>query len=286
MKKSVKILSAILTLVTLLPTTVFAADKTVNNQVMCGDGDTGIPLSYEEQLVQIEEDETLTPEQKEIQKEKLTFGEQINQIERNSGLSRAEKDSKLYRLSGDLAEPMATSISLYVFYFKQETSYYCGPATARQTIATILNSVVRVPTQSAIANDPAFGGVSASGGTLNATKMRQYINSKASANYIEVVNYTSGAMQLCLDRGLTDGNPPILRMKNTKAPSSTLGVSWRYRTPGHYLNVSGKINATTYQVTDPYIEYANPSITNGKFNVTLSQIYDVVQQHSSKSFWF
>ena len=280
MKKSVKILSAILTLVTLLPTTVFAADKTVNNQVMCGDGDTGIPLSYEEQLVQIEEDETLTPEQKEIQKEKLTFGEQINQIERNSGLSRAEKDSKLYRLSGDLAEPMATSISLYVFYFKQETSYYCGPATARQTIATILNSVVRVPTQSAIANDPAFGGVSASGGTLNATKMRQYINSKASANYVEVVNYTSGAMQLCLDRGLTDGNPPILRMTGNK------GDIWPYTTQGHYLNVSGKINATTYQVTDPYIEYVKPSITNGKYTRTLSQIHSVTQQHTAKSFWF
>ena len=102
MKKSVKILIAILALITLLPTTVFAADKTVNDQVMCGDGDTGIPLSYEEQLVQIEEDETLTPEQKEIQKEKLTFGEQINQIERNGGLSRAEKNSRLYRLSGDL----------------------------------------------------------------------------------------------------------------------------------------------------------------------------------------
>ncbi len=282
MKQSVKITGIILALTFLLPTTAFAADGKISG-VMCGDGSTTPPLSYEEQLVQIEKDDSLTQEQKEIQKEKLTFGEQVNQIERDSGLSRAEKDSRIKALKGSVIA-RAASISLHVFYFKQETNYYCGPATARQSMATILNSVVRTPSQSTIANDPAFGGVTQSGGTLNPTKMRQYINSKASANYVEVVNYTQGAMQLCLDRGLTDGAPPILRMKNTKAQSTNAG--WLYTTNGHYLNVSGKINATTYQVTDPYIQWVNASYTTGKYNVTLSQIHDVTQQHDAKSFWF
>lgn len=294
MKRLSKMLVAILALIFLFPTTVLAANERNGNNIMNGDGDTSIPLSYEERIAQIDEDNSLTEAQKEAQKEKMMFGEQVNQIELDSTLSRSAKDSRINALnasffgaSNQISPFAAEHISLIVPYFKQETNYYCGPATARQTISSIKGALTGtgVPSQSAIANDPAFGGVTSGGGTLNATKMRQYINSKAGVNYVEVVNYTASAMQMCIDRGMeTYKMPPILRMKNASGNSS-----WLYTTDGHYCNISAKINSTTYQITDPYIKWAYPDgniYYTGKYNRTLDQIYNVTQQHSAKSFWF
>ena len=50
MKRLSKMLVAILALIFLFPTTVLAANERNGNSIMNGDGDTSIPLSYEERI--------------------------------------------------------------------------------------------------------------------------------------------------------------------------------------------------------------------------------------------
>lgn len=291
MKKPVKILSVVLALVFLLPTTVLAVNEKVSNKVMSGDGDTSTPLSYEEQVAQINNDITLTTEQKKVQISKLSFAEEVNNIEKSVSLSKSTKDSMIENLNTSLLADSGDIMlfaynpppgNIFVTYYKQITNKHCGPATVQQTLKTL---GVNPPSQATIAADPAFGGFSSSGGTHNPTMMRQYINSKGGVNYVQVANVQQSTMQNCLNTGLfTYKIPPILRMAANSTDVSQ--GKWRYTTDGHYLNISGRSATNTYQVCDPYIQYVDSTVTTGKYFKSMSDIYTVTTRHHAKSFWY
>lgn len=147
-----------------------------------------------------------------------------------------------------------TYYTLDVPTFQQETNYYCGPATVKQTVHFIKGAS---NSQSFYAN--ALETTSA--GT-DMTKIPGVLRTYSGGdyNYVSIGDYTNWCNQLI--GGLSTGLPPILDI-NTKNVSV-----WPYATSGHFLNVSGYNNNPTVKVrvTDPYVKglgnhwYSGPDV--------------------------
>ena len=194
--------------------------------------------------------------------------------------AQTELNNEINSPSSAVEEEYALPANVYatfiMTYFKQDYSYYCGPATVKQTL-TWFNGTA--DTQSNIATD--IGGVTSSQGVLSAATMRSYINNRINmysilnTSYVEVVNPSFDNFVWYMENYY---GPPILRMAGT---SST----WRYSTGGHYLNISG-LYAYDCQLTDPYIQYVVPSMSSGKYYETYERIHAVTIAHHAKSFWW
>jgi len=283
----------------LLSLSGYASGASSKSVVISGDGDHRIDTrTYAEKVAEIE-NSNLTDGQKDNAKTKLALAEQIHQIEKDPSLSKTQKASlfdELFRkanlapaASGGGPTRNPTVGCLAVPYYPQANKDYCGPATTRQTLGYFL--VNPLPDQTALAG--AIGGVGAGVGTLNADAMRAYINSKIPVHrsfaYMEGVNFSMAAMNTALTATvLGSGAPPILRMKNDEDGT----VPWRYKTGGHYLNVSGKLSASAstpaniFEVTDPACELKHLNEPDGKYPRSVEFIHNVTHQHSRKSFWW
>lgn len=138
--------------------------------------------------------------------------------------------------------------SLAVPAYRQETNYWCGPATAKQTVQYLAGSS---QTQAQIA---AATGTTTAG--ANADRIISYVNDHQSKNIYARVNCTSQTqMVAAVDYSLSVQHPMILTLA---VPDDVWekGI-WPYWTNGHYLNVSGQsAGASSLTLTDPfYYEY-------------------------------
>lgn len=295
MKKSISMVLALFLFLSVSSNLTFASAD-----VPGGGGDGEAPgaerrLTVDEQLREIENDDNLTDVQKAEARAKAELMKQVARLENNTALTKSQASAQMQKLFDDFNEKLSLSNPvmgtmaygyLSVPYCKQETNYYCGPATTRQTLG-YYNGLANTKSQSQIAQ--TLGVTSTSDGVPNAKSMRDYINAnQKSVAYLEVTNPSLAAMQSWLDGAQLRRCPIILRMAATKNLTTDKIIGdWDYPTGGHYLNVSGQASAVVFQVTDPYIEWkkSDPIYTTGKYLVTTSQIHSVTIEHFAKSFW-
>ncbi|MFJ7953979.1 C39 family peptidase [Lysinibacillus sp. NPDC096418] len=154
-------------------------------------------------------------------------------------------------------------------YFKQAYSYYCGPATVKQTLQFINGSS---NTQDTIAS-----GIGTTTDGSNLANMVTYINKNQSKHsYMVHSSPDEDLIRGIPEYAVRNGSPAILRLKIAK------GGNWTYTSSGHYMNMSGYSNyGKSIRVTDPYIGWVNASST-GSYWVTSNEIYTATNNHFAK----
>lgn len=187
--------------------------------------------------------------------------------------------------NGTAIIPLTTSSSLAVPFYSQETSYYCGPATTRQTYSylnNLLNSSSYAPSQTAIANSL--------GTTTNGTdqdKIVTYLNqnfpSKVYATYWKNGAYTSASALLnYVVNDINGRKPTIAHVIISSSLKST--SDWKYTTNGHYLNFYGYVKGVStdvdiIQMTDPYLD--GHGYQYGKYGMIKEYVYAATDRISS-----
>lgn len=156
--------------------------------------------------------------------------------------------------------------TLSVPYFKQEKSYYCGPATTKQTVHFINGSS---STQGTIASAI---GTTTDGSNL--FDMVNYINNEQSHHdYLIINNPDEPLIQSIAEYAVRNDSPAIGRLKIAK------GGNWAYSSVGHFLNVSGYSDyGRKIRITDPYIGWVQPS-SSGSYYVTSNEFYTATNNH-------
>lgn len=181
-------------------------------------------------------------------------------------------------MAGALA---ASSYNIYnctmaVPFYKQETRYFCGPATARQTIAYIKGSALSQSTLASIM------GTTSSNGT-DGSRVVSCINAYQT-RYLYQRLYPTSESSMITVAGKAINNwaaPPILHVKMT----TTTG--WKYTSPGHYMNISGiekSGSGVMFEVTDPYSTWVLSDVPNGKYPVSSTVAYNSTRAHPAGEF--
>ncbi|MFR6247183.1 MAG: C39 family peptidase [Romboutsia timonensis] len=254
-----KYLMCSLMLSTILSPALSFANEAENN-VMNGDSSIYSRSSQESQMITIED--------------------QIEQVKNNDNLSQKDKEEFLSKLEETKIMPYATSVvgvTKSVPYYKQETSYYCGPATTKQTLQYVKGSS---PTQKTIANSL---GTTTNG--TDGTKIVSYLNANQSKiKYIIAKPSSQDNFTTLVNAALRSYNsPPILRVKYLS------GDGWPYTTNGHFLNISGqRMNGTKieHRLTDPYIQWKQPNVTSGTFYRDSAITYKGIKNHFAQHFYY
>lgn len=161
---------------------------------------------------------------------------------------------------------------LTVMVCKQETSYYCGPATCQQVLNYVGSSGW---TQQEIARKI---GTTKDGSNL--PDMRTFLNNNQGRTaYLITTRPTMEDLKSAVAYDvLVAGTPSVARLKITK------GGSWLYSSNGHYLNVAGYSNSgETMRIVDPYIQWIQPS-HSGVYNITCTELYSATNNHPNKQF--
>lgn len=269
MRKILSLLVVCFILMASLSTNILAsADNNQTNIICNGDADktqVAVKLTNQQQIDQVKNDSSLSQSQKNMAINKLTLSENIlSEVQASSGVST--ENSLTYADS---------SCIIPVPYYRQLYGNYCGPATTQQTL-TYFNGTS--PSQDTIA--AAFGMVPNGAGVPNGTDVPNYINARESSNYyLARVNEAEAQMQTDMINDINIYGPTILRI----APTTQY---WQYNSAGHYLNVSGEISTTTFEVTDPFIQYIVPTNTSGKYDTSLYDIWTVTQLHPAKTYYY
>lgn len=247
-------------------TTVIDGD-TVRNDERIFEKSEGLILdenvSVQEQLDIISKSNVLSDEQKNQAVDKINFSTQF----KNVGEMKSSNESYRYTIP--------------VPYFKQENSYFCGPATTKQSIHYI-NGIS--PSQYVIAN--ALG--TTTNGTDGADIVTYMNTNQQYVYYVDITPASEADMASRIYRGMSYyGSAPILRLK------MTTGQGWSYNSPGHFMNASGIYSAehsTTgvlqYEVTDPYIRYVDQSVFNGKYRINSIAVYNSTINHFAQKFYY
>ncbi len=151
--------------------------------------------------------------------------------------------------------------------YAQEESYYCGPATLKQT-TQYLNG--KSESQSTIATTV---GTTSKNGT-EVSKMVDYLISNTTNAYADLWWYKDKASFVdTIKSSIDDGIPVVLHMSTD---STYVGGTneWYYTTDGHYMNIRGyKKSGDLIAVADPY-GYEGGGVESGKYDVSASVVYD------------
>ncbi|MDR2043335.1 MAG: C39 family peptidase [Clostridium sp.] len=209
----------------------------------------------------------------------------IDEIRNDSRLSLSEKSRRIDKInllrpenmpggSGYAATqslPNAASLCM-VPVFTQETAYYCGPATVKQTLTYINGSA---PSQSVIEGEI---GTTSAGSVLQ--YMLDYINEEQDENIYVIVHQPSEqAIQTMVYNAVLHSAPAICRVAFS---ASFPDGSWKYSTNGHYMNANGYSGyGAEILVTDPNIINVDPNET-GYCWVTLTELHAATQNHFAK----
>lgn len=215
----------------------------------------------------------------------LTEAQRQATIEKMEGLI-AFRDAAAVNAVGNAASTKSyATVTLSVPAYTQETHYYCGPATTRQTLGylgSIVPGTYYPPSQSTIAE--------AIHTTTNGTEWYNivaYINTFSFMgihnNYAEYVPTSQSDMEDVIYFALTKTNPtpPILQIK-TNGHSQAM----EYSTPGHCMNISGMktvSDVNKYEVTDPYRGRISSSLSP-KYDLTTEFVWEITQNHWAKHF--
>lgn len=201
-----------------------------------------------------------------------------------TAIVKASMQSRISTQSANTVNAMAAALPQYVErvnvpHYKQEKSYWCGPATTKQTVS-FLSGGTNNPSQTAIAG---YIGTTTAGSSstsmANWLRTQGYIyNSVAvsSMSYQDIENYVYSAIQAY--RKPTFGGITVT--------SANQGL-WYYTTGGHLLNISAfyydgvSYNNDQFEFTDPYITWVRSDMPSGKFERTIYQYKSVMT-----SFWW
>lgn len=239
-----------------------------------------------------EDDMTYEKSQGLILDDTLSTEDQIDVILNSKYLSDEQKEQAIDKIGYISQKSLKTTdistqsnssghyITIAVPYFKQINTYYCGPATTKQTIHYLTGSS---DSQEVIAK--ALGTTTS--GT-DGTKIIDYLNEKQSkVYYMSVTPSSVNSMEETIYSGLSYyKSAPILRLRIE-------GNEWSYSSTGHFMNISGIYtglwgdnDVNQYEVTDPYIEYANKSETDGKYKISTTSVYNSTISHFAQTFYF
>lgn len=160
-----------------------------------------------------------------------------------------------------ISAPAAYGYYLNMPRFKQENSYYCGPATTKQTLHC------RMGWSESQSYYAARIGTTTSG-TYD-SKMVEYINSVLPENplwtfRLETIDHMNGKI---LNAMLYFGNPTIIPVR---IPQWKVNIGlWPYATNGHVMNISGIDYPYMYRIVDP----AGSAWNNGVYSRPDVEIY-------------
>lgn len=153
---------------------------------------------------------------------------------------------------------------------KQINGYYCGPATTKQTLQYITGKSYK---QGDIAK--AIG--TTKDGT-DGTQIVKYLNMKQKkVNYMisTTTNVAELKRRICHDITIADA-PPIARLKFEQKEDN----NWKFSTKGHYLNISGyNRGMKKVQLTDPNIRRLFGNDATGKYDVTIKELCQALNDH-------
>jgi len=252
-----------------------------------------LPKDYAARRQHLLNDPTLTPEEIEFFLSiPVTADEQIEEIRNCIVLTEEEKEFHISRLlamqfEGDLIadidglpteffafaeiaqeymiSPFSTSVA--VRHFPQLRDFWCGPATAQQTLDFWDRTAANRFTQSQIATDMR---VTSDGTDIPAIAL--FINSNTSRHRV-VYSRLGNASQINsqLFWAMQYNAPPILRIQSV--------AGWPYQiSGGHFLNasaisVSGVNTVSQVQLTDPWVgsQWHNPG-ANGRFWINFNTL--------------
>jgi hypothetical protein len=233
-------------------------------------------ISEKDQLLgRLMSDDTLTQDQISNIAEKLYYINVITRAEADKAASAVNSES-VGGSNNAIAAVSYTAATINVPNFKQETTYYCGPATTKQTMQYINGSS---QTQSQIAS--ALG--TTSDGT-DGTKIVTYLNNNQKRNSYTIATDLSvdGFKDRIYKSVAVFNSPMVLRVKFT----NTSGNSWKYSTTGHFMNVSGFTqDINTVRVTDPNIKNVNPSASD-QYYVSFSELRQAELDHFAQHYYW
>ncbi|RKI40713.1 hypothetical protein D7V86_16925 [bacterium D16-51] len=151
---------------------------------------------------------------------------------------------------------------------EQKNSYYCGPATTRQTLLWINGSA---PSQDKIAE-----GIGTTKDGTDGTKIVPYLNKKQKkrvyviSDSIDAVTIKS---RIVTAISSADAVPVIARLKFDK------GGDWEHETRGHYLNIAGYTTGMKkVYLTDPNITRVDPKAA-GTYMVSFNSLHAAIKAH-------
>lgn len=254
--------------------------------------DTEKAMSLDEQLKEVLNSTALTEKQKNAAIEKINAAKKINSSKSSFNQKAASMNpaARTYSsaLSSGVSTPFAYRINNYeiqVPCYKQETRYWCGPATVKQTLQYLKGSS---PSQSALAKAL---GTTTSGTSIYA--IQKYLNNHQNKNtYVQMTPSSNNAMQNAMLMAVkTYKAPPVLLVK---IKDDNFGKKAGYNSNGHYLNVSGVYHVYTtpssgctinYRLVDPYQQWKINGST-GIYQVTGLEAYKAVKAHRLQSFLY
>lgn len=251
-KRITTIFSIAFSVFCLASTNVFAAP--------CGVSKDQVPISLEQQMEDVLNDPTMDYEKKQLMIEKLDHLMAIQ-----SGEYENTRSS------------IPSSLTLTVQFHRQQNDYYCGPATVQQTYEYLYfmkYGRYYSPTQSYIAGQmkttDKYG--------TDMSEMTKFLNnSSLNCSYAElwVWNNSQSTYDQYVSDSIASKMPVMLNISvpGTYATRSspTDKTKWLFKTPGHYLNISG-YNFTNsskkyYEATDPYSDRFGSEYASGKYDV-------------------
>ncbi len=258
--------------------------------------DTEKAMSLDEQLKEVLNSTALTGKQKNAAIEKINAAKKMNSSKSFFDDEKQQKSAQMNSAAGTYSSALSSGVSTPFAYrvnnyeikvpcYKQETRYWCGPATVKQTLQYLKGSS---PSQSALAKAL---GTTTSGTSIYA--IRKYLNNHQNKNtYVQMTPSSNNAMQNAMLMAVkTYKAPPILLVRIT---NKNFGGKAEYTSDGHYLNVSGvyHVYATpssgctvNYRLVDPYKQWKNQKST-GIYQVAALEAYEAVRAHRLQSFLY
>jgi len=165
----------------------------------------------------------------------------------------------------------STSVTLKMVAYKQEYTYYCGPATVKEVVQYFKGT-----SSSQAFYATKLGTISA--GTVM-TNIPGVLRTYTGKNYIYSEGITSvSTWQAWLLLDITHQSykwPVVLDIATTKD-------FWPYKTSGHYVAVSGLVY-TGSTVNNVYICDCHPSYTNAYYNATRDKAFKANVSHWRKA---
>ena len=192
---------------------------------------------------------------------------------KNSDMPEAEKAKVLEKYNFKSKRENFYNTHLGMKQFKQINEYYCGPATAYQTLYSIngwsdSQSILGEAMQTTI--DGTIGNL-----------LIQAINDRQDKNtYVTHLVKSQETFRHCINVDMQYNVPAILRIR---FDSST---EFGYDVDGHYVNVGGQnTGASKYVIVDPYYGYPKGPKEPVYF-VSDSTAYKATTTHPAKQLYY
>lgn len=171
--------------------------------------------------------------------------------------------------------------TIAVPHYKQETNYYCAPATLKQTLQYINGKSLSQSTYASSSylntEKVKFDGKR----WTTDTKMLSNLNAlQTSTEYDQGDVDSKEKLLYYISEDLNTKDVPTILIIKTINSNNTKTNEWSYKAPGHFLNASGlKASGTDIEVVDPYITWVVPAERDGTYWMKTQNVYQAVINH-------